>query len=481
MIANQPVRLLAVKFGTTLRNRSKSDSTLIDQVVFTRKNTLELTKIVQSNNFPADEFGPNLSGVKAFYRRISPRDASPLHFICRRAETDLVPKLITRYVVWELTKIFLVSSIGFVTFMLVIGIADEARSRGLSPDILIQLIPYIIPKALMFAMPATCLFSCCVVFGRLAADNEIIALQSLGLHKSVVIAPALALAFMLSLFAVWVNDVSFAWSYWGIEKVVLESSDKIVYGVLKNEGSFKLDKFSIEVQSVQDRTLIQPIINIESKESVRVVAHEAVITTDPVNHSLKLEMTRGSATRDGADALKFDTWNHTIPLKSPEEIAKATGEPSHLYLSQIDDEIDRQAIELEELKQASAIRACSQTMTGDLYGLTNADWEVRLEELEDAENRLGRLHVVPHRRWANGFSCFAFAVIGIPVALRLRTANYATTFGICFIPILLLYYPLFMVGLDGAKAGTLPAYAAWLGNLACIVIGGYLMIQEFKK
>jgi len=193
-------------------------------------------------------------------------------------------------------------------------------------------------------------------------------------------------------------------------------------------------------------------------------------------------MTRGTISQNGKLELNFDSeFNHSIPLKSPEEVAKATGNPSHLYLYQIGDEIERQRFELDRLKQQSAIRAVSQTMTGDLYGLTNADWRIRLEDLKDAEKRLRRLHVVPHRRWANGFSCFAFAIIGIPVALRLKTSNYATTFGVCFIPILLLYYPLLMVGLDGAKAGTMPPYAAWLGNLACTLIGGYLMFKEFRK
>lgn len=367
--------------------------------------------------------------------------------------------------------------------MIIIGIADEARRQGLSPDILIQLIPYIVPKAVMFAMPATCLLSCCVVFGRLAAENELIAIQSMGLHKSVIVVPALAIAFMLSLFAVWVNDVSFAWSYWGIEKVILESSDKIVYGVLKNEGSFKTDKFSIEVQEVEDRTLIRPVINvITSDETIRAVAHEATLTTEPGSHALRFTMKRGSIAPEGKLEFNFDsTFDQVIPLKSPEEIAKATGNPSHLYLSQIDDEIVQQAVLLEELKQDCAVRACSQSMTGDLYGLTNADWEARLDDLDQAKHRLNRLHVVPHRRWANGFSCLAFAIIGIPVALRLRTANYATAFGVCFIPILLVYYPLFMIGLDGAKTGTLPPYGAWLGNVVCILVGGYLLLQEFRK
>ncbi|MDG1875394.1 MAG: LptF/LptG family permease [Mariniblastus sp.] len=397
----------------------------------------------------------------------------------------MFPKLITRYVCWELTKIFLISSFGFVAFMLVVCIGDEARSRGLSPDILLQLIPYIIPEAVMFAIPATCLFSCCVVFGRLAADNELIAIQTMGLSKSVIILPAVAMAFMLSLFAVWINDVSFAWSYWGIEKVVLKSSDKIVYGILRNEGSFKTDKFSIEVQGVDGRKLIKPVIviNFSKDETIRVEAHEAELTILPEKHSLKITMSRGSVDREGQVEKIFfaDTADYEVSLKSPEDIAKDSGSPTHLYLRQIKGEIDQQVADLERMNRENAVRACGQIMGGDMYGLTSDSWQTRMEDLYDGEKRLGRLHVVPHRRWANGFSCFAFAIIGIPVALRMKTPNYATTFGVCFLPILLLYYPLFMVGLDGAKAGTLPPYAAWLGNLACIGLGACLMYREFRR
>ena len=62
----------------------------------------------------------------------------------------------------------------------------------------------------MFAIPATCLFSVCVVFGRMAADNEITAVETMGLPKSIVVAPAILLAFVLSLTAVWLNDIAYA-------------------------------------------------------------------------------------------------------------------------------------------------------------------------------------------------------------------------------------------------------------------------------
>jgi len=368
--------------------------------------------------------------------------------------------------------------------MLMIGIADEADDNGLGPDIIFKLVPYILPKALMFAMPATSLFSICVVFGRMAADNELVALQSVGLKKVVTVVPALAAAFMLSLAAVWVSDISFAWSYWGIERVVLESTDKIVYGMLENEGIFKTKNFSIEVDGIQGRRLIRPVLTIASGkgEQVRAAAAEAELSIVPEQHSLNLTMVNGVIESEGKASMRFDDrLDLPIPLRSEKELSRKLGNPSHLYMSQIDGEWDRQVQELKRMKATQAIQACSQLLVGDMLGLTTHAWQSRLYEQAEAEERLGRLKLVPHRRWASGFSCLAFAVIGIPVAIRLRSANYATTFGMVFLPILIVYYPLFMFGLSGAKEGTLPPAAAWFANVACVCIGLWLLFRESKS
>ncbi len=368
--------------------------------------------------------------------------------------------------------------------MLLIGLAEESRDRGIGPEIVIQLVPYLIPKALMFAMPATCLFSVCVVFGRMAADNELVAIQSMGLSKSVIVLPVIVLAFAVSLFAVWLNDISFAWSYWGVERVVMQASDKIVYGVLKQEGSFRTDKFSIEVDGVEDRQLIRPTLTFHSSGNnvLRASAASATLDANPETHSLVFTMNNGLVDAEGKASYRFDGQERReIQLKTPEQIAKSHDDPGHLYLSQIGSAISKQGKQASDLRRESAMLAATHLMTGDFVGLTSSPWKARAEKIKDADFRYHRLHVVPHRRWANGFSCLAFVIIGIPVAMKLKTGNFATTFGICFLPILFVYYPLFMYGLNGAKYLTLPPYAAWLGNAVCILVGAVLLFRELRK
>lgn len=56
-----------------------------------------------------------------------------------------------------------------------------------------------------------------------------------------------------------------------------------------------------------------------------------------------------------------------------------------------------------------------------------------------------------------------------------KTSDYWTTFGLCFLPTLIVYYPLFIFGLEQAKDGTVPPYGVWLGNCILAVIGMILM------
>jgi lipopolysaccharide export system permease protein len=119
-------------------------------------------------------------------------------------------------------------------------------------------------------------------------------------------------------------------------------------------------------------------------------------------------------------------------------------------------------------------------MSGRFDRLDNPTSHHLLWQLEDGERRLSKLRTEPWRRWAMGFSCFFFIWLGIPLAISMKSADYWTSFGACFLPILLIYYPLFALGLDRAKNGIWPAYSVWLGNLILFVFGLWLMRRIYR-
>ena len=111
----------------------------------------------------------------------------------------------------------------------------------------------------------------------------------------------------------------------------------------------------------------------------------------------------------------------------------------------------------------------------DFDALAGKEWNVYDEQIEKAISRLYRLQTEPWRRWAAGFSCLCFAWVGAPMAIRRRNQDFLTSFFLCFLPILLVYYPLLVWGVDGAKRGELPVYFVWAGNLLLVAWGAYLL------
>ena len=148
--------------------------------------------------------------------------------------------------------------------------------------------------------------------------------------------------------------------------------------------------------------------------------------------------------------------------------------PSNAAMHEIPTRIRERREELHELQQQLAADAAYQMLTGDFARLTGPDWDTQYGSLEYLEHQLCRLELVPWRRWANGFSCLLFVMVGAPLAIQLRNSDIWTSFGLCFFPILLTYYPLLMYGLDRAKCGALPPYSIWLGNV--VLLGASLWL-----
>ena len=61
------------------------------------------------------------------------------------------------------------------------------------------------------------------------------------------------------------------------------------------------------------------------------------------------------------------------------------------------------------------------------------------------------------------------------MAIRLRNSDVLTSFFLCFLPILVVYYPLLAFGLDRAKSGTMNPQLVWLANLALAAWGLWLL------
>lgn len=388
--------------------------------------------------------------------------------------------IISRYVLSELLKVFTLS-LGVLTLLFIVfGLVKEAREQGLEPQQVVQLIPFVLPDALRYTVPATILLSACMVYGRMSSSNEVTALKSLGISPMTVLWPVLIFSFMLSVATVWLNDLAVTWGRDGVRRVVLESVEEIVYGMLRTNRTYSSKDVSIVVKSVEGRKLMGPTVSMQSKSgSMTLTCEEAELRSDLAEGALTIVCFNGELEMQSNGKISTiifhgEKLERSFPLdqgRTKEEV----GHPSYMAMNAIPDTIAELQREIAGRYDELAAKAALAMMTGDFAVLGSPEWNTEDAGREIKLQRIFRLQTEPHRRWSNGFSCFCFALVGAPLAIRLRNADFMTSFFACFLPILFVYYPLLAFGVDFAKNGTLPPYAVWGGNIILIFAGLWML------
>lgn len=355
-------------------------------------------------------------------------------------------------------------------------------AKGLGITQIVQLLPFALPTALMFAVPGTILFAMSSVYGRMSSSNEIVALKSLGVSPMAILWPSFALAVVLSFATVWLNDLAQAWSFHSVQKLVLDSVEDIAYDMLATNKTYSSSMLSVTVKEVKRRKLISPIFWLAGSKGeapTTITAKTAELRSVPGSGKLTLGLYHFVIDGPGFHAEHPDEYMEREIVIDPKagrvgQLPLAHGDPRHSAA------IVEQKAMIERIQERMVGRGLYEMLSGDFDRLTSSSWNDEAKNLEFQRLQLYRMQTEPPRRWANGFSCLCFAIVGAGMAIRMRNADVLTSFALCFFPILLVYYPLLAFGLDRAKAGAITPYAVWLANLILVVWGVWLLHRVIR-
>jgi len=392
-------------------------------------------------------------------------------------------KILTRYVLWELLQVFLVALSALTLFMLVVGLVKEAQQQGLGPLQILALVPYVLPEAMRFAVPGTMLFAVASVFGRMSASNEVTALKAAGITPMALVWPALALGLVVSFVSVWLNDVAVSWGRDGVRRVVVNSVEQIIYSRLRQQRSYATPQVSINVKGVEGDRLIRPTLTFQADSGTpaTVSAAEARLAANPDGGTLVVTLRDGTLHMGDYTASFPDTIVREVPLDAVSRKETSSTSPSEIAMADFPEARIRQVAKIDQVEQVIAGKAAIGLVTGRIEHAIPSFTLPDRELLRHERNRLFRIVMEPWRRWANGFSCLCFVLVGAPMAIRMRNADFLTSFFLCFLPILVVYYPVFMLGVDQAKRGVVPPVAVWLGNVLVVLWGWWLLRQVVRR
>ncbi len=104
-----------------------------------------------------------------------------------------------RYIFRELLKIFVPAVIALTIIMSLGSILRPVQEYGVGPRQVLHLMLYFLPITLTFILPIAALFAGALVYGRLAADNELDACRASGISLLSLVNPGLTLAIIVAI------------------------------------------------------------------------------------------------------------------------------------------------------------------------------------------------------------------------------------------------------------------------------------------
>jgi lipopolysaccharide export system permease protein len=391
--------------------------------------------------------------------------------------------LVQRMILWDLFKIFALSWFSLTALFLMAGLVAEATQQGLSPGQILAIMPYIIPSTLPYTLPTTTLFATCIVYGRLAADNEVLALKAAGVHLGHIVTPAMILggAVSAATFLMYLDVIPY--THHELRSRFLRDVEEFLYSMLRRDGVIRNGRLSytIYVKKVEERNLIDAIfMKRDSAGGYEAVARaqEAEIRVPAGRKILSVHMKRTYiVSKDDNGFIAEKIFEVELPdfLDTKKwRPASMTWSELPLFREQFQVEADKYQAEYVKLKQKAEQGLATEEDTKN-QRVSEQNWKHH-------QNLAFGIDAEFHLRPALTLGCLCFVLVGCPVGVWFSKSDYLSAFITCFLPIVTLYYPLLLCGINFAKTATIPpGLAIWPANIVMLSIAWFLFWRLLRN
>lgn len=385
-------------------------------------------------------------------------------------------KTLHRYLVGQVIASLLMTVAVFTLVFLLFNLLNDILAflvKGhASVLIVLEAMGLLIPFVMVFALPMALLTATLLVFGRFSADQELTAARAGGFSLISLAWPILVLSLFFCGICAFVNlqfGPSSRVAYKGLRDRFLVQ----VSGALLPEGRFiKEFKDTIIYVGRNDNGHLQNVMVALLENGTNTAIFRAArgeFVHDVTNRVALVELldVKAIRTEGGRDIVGSSA---RLPLKfSLGDSPTGSQKPriSDLTFWQL-------RAELHDLEQ-TLLRATP------LAGLTPEQIKERKAELQKQVGDLtSPLRVQLHRQVAFSFACFGFALIGIPLGIRVHRRETNISFAIA-LGLVAVYYGFLLVGNALSSRPELsPHLIVWLPNFVFQAAGAVLLWRANK-
>lgn len=346
-----------------------------------------------------------------------------------------------------------------LTAILVLGnifkqLLDLLVNQDVPLDTVMAFIAFVIPASSVYTIPWGLLTAVLLVFSKISAENELLAMRGAGLSFGRICLPVFILAAIFSAFCLWINvDVApraqermkqtvFSLAtenpiaLFGSDQVIEEFPNRKIY-VSRKEGD-KL--YDVHVFEINDRSQV-----------IRTVfAREGRLTADMKKKAVRMRL---------FDA-RFELYDEEDPVDLNKLRQGITMDETTISIS------------LEELYKKNAQRR-------GLSSLTLQELNAQLHE--DSLDQQTRTRTEISKRYSFSLACLTFALVGIPLGITTQRRETSAGFGVSLV--VAFSYFLFIEIANSLRdnPATHPHLLMWLPNILFLGIGAWLFSRLDRR
>jgi lipopolysaccharide export system permease protein len=359
-------------------------------------------------------------------------------------------------------------------------------SSHIPPLLLLRAILDLIPFVWVFALPMAMLTATLLVFGRFSADQELTAARASGVSLLSLVTPVLVLSLLCCGLSAW-----FSLDLGPRSRAKFKDLTNDLRTVAMNAqipaGRFIRDfpGYIFYVEKNRDGELENVMIyRLQNETNVNATIHAAGghFHPDRAQNQLVLDLT-------DARMVSIDPHGHVVISSSPMlsqnlSLNAVTNRVSKPKISDMSfRQLQQERRELEQLKFTAADTNAPAGLAGlqrlDLSVGTNrspAEVAAILQQADQLRGQeINRVRVAMHREVAFSFACFGFALVGIPLGIRVHRRE--TNIGIFIaLALVVVYYGFIMLGESlAAHPEFYPHLILWAPNFIFQFVGAGLL------
>ena len=372
--------------------------------------------------------------------------------------------IIHRYISSSILKTFVICFI-LLIFVFSLGAAFRLLRADVSGAQFFKMLPVAVLYTLPYLLPVNLLVAVSLTYGRLVANQEVLAMKASGISPFQIMLPGFVPGLLLMVLTIPLEASVLPTLHWEQSRMAGAVIEEFLSLGKGKHKSFRRDseKINLYIRSFENGAIEGVIMRRrDGDQDLKIVAESGNLAVDKVKNAIILNLKEVSMTIYGKEKSgdlvehsrgRFKTLTQEIPLRS-----SATMSPK-----------DLSNFELIQYYQMLMDTRADHALSGSLFGVRTYGQNDR------------RVRATIHLRAVTPTACLIFVLIGIPVSLLLASENHLVPFFVSFLAVTAFYFIPFTIGKSMAGKGQASVWFLWLGPMIGFSAGAVLTFWASRR